>query len=83
MAGKITVMSKIKQLLLMYQRGVSNRNIALRLGLDKGTVNSYVNKVRVNAFDITQLLSLDDPLLESYFISGSPAYLWRALYGNA
>lgn len=74
MAGKVTIMSKIKQLLLMHQQGASNRSIASRLGLDKGTVNSYVNKVRSNAFDITQLLSLDSPLLESYFISGSPAY---------
>jgi hypothetical protein len=31
MAGKITTMSKIKQLLLLHQSGVSNRNISKTL----------------------------------------------------
>lgn len=44
MAGKITRMSKIKQVLRLHQEGNSNRGIAVLLDIYKGTVNSYINK---------------------------------------
>ena len=40
-------MSKIKQLIQLHESGVSNRQIALTLGLNKGTVNDYVNKLKL------------------------------------
>jgi hypothetical protein len=35
MAGKITIMSKIKQLLQLHREGASNRSIARELGIYK------------------------------------------------
>lgn len=75
MAGKITRMSKIKQLLRLHQQGVSNRQIAKTVGLYKGTVNSYIQKLHASKFSIDELLMLEDPVLESKFSAGSPAYL--------
>ena len=46
MTGKTKEMSKIKQLLIMHRDGRSNRSIAKDLGMDKETVNNYVNKAR-------------------------------------
>jgi transposase len=74
MPGKVTNMSKIKQLLQMHRQGMSNRGISLELELDKKTVGRYLHKVKTNGFCIDELLSLDDPVLESKFIAGSPAY---------
>ena len=40
MAGKITEMSKLKQILQLHESGVSNRSIASQLGIYKETVNN-------------------------------------------
>jgi len=74
MSGKVTRMSMIKQLLLLYRQGLSNRAIARELGLDKETVNVFVRKIRANNFDIEDLLKLEDPELEGKFMAGSAAY---------
>ncbi len=75
MAGTVTRMSKIKQLLQLHRQGVSNRKIATLIGLNRGTVNDYVQKIKLHGFDMTELLSLEDPVLEGKFMAGSPAYL--------
>lgn len=46
MAGKTKEMSQIKQLLLLKKDGVSNRSAAKIIGMNKETVNHYVNKVK-------------------------------------
>jgi len=74
MSGKITKMSKVKQLMLLHQQGVSNRKIARDLGLDKETVNTYVHKIKAHELSINELLNLDDPILESKFIAGNAAH---------
>src|SRR5690554_4810450 len=74
MAGKIINMSKVKQVLRLHTQGVSNRRIALDLGLYKGTVNSYIRKIKDHGYDIAELLELDDPVLESKLFAGNPAY---------
>src|SRR5690554_4708134 len=74
MAGKIINMSKVKQVLRLHTQGVSNRRIALDLGLYKGTVNSYIRKIKDHGYDIAELLKLDDPVLESKLFAGNPAY---------
>ena len=63
-------MSKVKQVLRMHAQGISNRRIAGELGLYKGTVNNYVNKVKDHGYDIEELLALDDPVLESKLFAG-------------
>ena len=74
MSGKVTRMSKIKQVFQLHQSGMSNRRIAMELGLYKETVNEYIRKLKSNKIDINELLQLDDPLLESRFMAGTAAY---------
>jgi len=74
MAGKLVVMSKIKQLLRLHQSGVSNRKIAEELGMDKGTVGDYIRKFKTGGLSIDDLLFLDDPVLEGKFSAGTAAY---------
>ena len=59
MAGKVTRMSKIKQLLQLHRDGASNRSIARELGIYKGTVNDYVRKITQNNLDVNELLKLE------------------------
>lgn len=75
MAGKTIVMSKIKQVLRLYQQGISNRQIGISLGIYKGTVNNYIKKLKAGQYNIVDLMRLDDPVLEGLFHPGSPAYL--------
>jgi transposase len=74
MAGKVTAMSKIKQLLQLHESGVSNRKIAGLLGLDKGTVNGYIARMKAGGLSTEELLELDEPVLEGKFIAGTAAY---------
>jgi transposase len=74
MSGKITVMSKVKQLIQLHESGISNRQIANDLGMDKGTVNDYVRKLKRGGLVIEELLSLDDPVLAGKFSAGTAAY---------
>lgn len=74
MAGKTKEMSQIKQLLLLKEQGVSNRKAARIIGINKETVNHYVNKVENDELSIDELLKLDDPVLEHRLKGGNPAY---------
>lgn len=47
MAGKTKRMSTIKQMLRLHQQGVSNRKIAEQIGIYKGTVNRYIQKLKL------------------------------------
>lgn len=67
-------MSKIKQLLIMHRDGASNRSIARLLGMDKETVNNYVNKTKALPEGLEGLLGLEDPELERGLHSGNAAY---------
>jgi hypothetical protein len=74
MAGKVTTMSKIKQLIHLHESGVSNRKISKMLCLDRSTVNSYVKKLPITGLSSKDLLSLDDPILEGKFTAGTSAF---------
>lgn len=74
MAGKAKPMSQIKQLLRLHKQGESIKSIARNLGISKNTVKSYLAKLSSGKLSIAELLSLDDPILESTFHSGNPAY---------
>jgi hypothetical protein len=73
MAGKVTTMSKIKQLIQLHAKGVSNRQIAKQLSLNKGTVNDYVSKLSSIGMSVSELLHLDEPVLEGKFKAGTAA----------
>lgn len=68
-------MSQLKQVLRLHQSGLSNRQIGKELGIYKGTVNNYLNKIKSGKLDVDELLVLDDPVLEGRFHAGNPAYL--------
>lgn len=67
-------MNLIKQVLLLKQQGKSNREIGRLLPINKGTVNSYMNTIKLNGWGLKELLLMDDPELERMFHAGSPAY---------
>ena len=75
MAGKITEMSKLKQVLQLHHSGVSNRSIASQLGLYKETVNKYIRQFKGLSIDLQEVLQKDNPELEHLFNGGSPAYV--------
>lgn len=67
-------MSQIKQLLLLKKSGVSNRKAADIIGMNKETVNKYMNKVSADSLSLDELIRLDDPILEHRLKGGNPAY---------
>jgi len=74
MAGKTASMSKIKQVLQLSENGVSNRQIAKDLGINKETVNNYVRFFNNDSLTLRQALNMEDPELEARFKAGNPAY---------
>ena len=84
MAGKSKNMSQIKQLLLLKKSGISNRKSADIIGMNKETVNNYMNKVSADSLSLNkvsadslsldELIRLDDPILEHRLKGGNPAY---------
>lgn len=74
MAGKITEMSKLKQVLQLHENGVSNCSIASQLGIYKETVNKYIRQFKTLSVSVKELLEKDEPELECLFNGGAPAY---------
>jgi len=74
MAGIITEMSKIKQLIKLHESGESNRQIARTLSMDRGTVGNYIRKIESGNMDTDELMNLEEPVLEGKFIAGTAAY---------
>lgn len=74
MAGKAKAMSQIKQLLRLHKQGDSIKSIARNLGISKNTVKAYLIKLATGQLSVTELLVLEDPVLESKFHAGNPAY---------
>jgi len=74
MAGNTVDMSKIKQVIQLSESGVSNRQIAKDLDIDKGTENNDVNFFRSDTLSLKELLKMEDPELNSRFKAGNPAY---------
>ena len=74
MAGKSTNMSRIKQVLQLSENGVSNRQIAKDLDINKETVNNYVRFFGSDPLSLKEVLKLEDPELEARFRAGNPAY---------
>lgn len=74
MAGKPKPMSQIKQLLRLHQQGEGKKTIARKLCISKNTVKAYLDKLTLLPLSIEVLLTLEDPVLESKFHAGNPAY---------
>lgn len=82
MAPKPKPMSQIKQMLRMRMKGKGIKTIASDLQMSKNTVKAYFKKIEDANYQIEELLTLDDPVLEARFHAGNKAYLddrWEAL----
>jgi len=67
-------MSQIKQLLRLHKQGHSIKSIARSLAIRKNTVKSYLIKLATVKLPLAEMLDLEDPVLESKFHAGNPAY---------
>lgn len=67
-------MSKIKQLIQLHKQGKGIKFIARTLDISKNTVKAYLAKVASSKLDVEALMDLEDPILESEFHAGNPAY---------
>ncbi len=74
MAGKTTSMSKVKQLLQLHNGGMSVRQIAKSLSLNRRTVRSYIDKSGGVPLPLSEVLHMEDPELEGKFMAGTAAY---------
>lgn len=79
MAGKPKSMSQIKQLLILHQQGKGKKRIAQHLGMSKNTVKTYLDKLQAltsmkGGLSLSDLLKLENPVLEAKFHPGNPAY---------
>lgn len=69
MSGRPIEMSKVKQVIRMYESGVPIKGIARRLGISKNTVKEYIKKVESQNLSPPELLKKDTPELEGLFVS--------------
>jgi transposase len=69
MAGKTIAMSKVKQVIRMYNLGIPKKEIARRLGISKNTVKEYISKIEKQSLSPPELLEKESPELESLFVS--------------
>ena len=69
MSGITIEMSKVKQIIRMYESGVCKKEIARRLSISKNTVKDYIKKINAQDVSIPEILSKETPELERLFIS--------------
>lgn len=74
MAGETKRMSQIKQLLRLHKVQTPIKRMARELGMSRNTVKDYLAKLVAGRHDIDALLALEDPVLETVFHTGNPAY---------
>ena len=74
MAGTSIDMSKVKQLLQLKQSGMSNRQIAMTLGISRDKANEFVRQAESDPLGIGGLLKLEDPVPDKRLYPGHPAY---------
>ncbi|HMG14220.1 MAG TPA: IS21 family transposase [Saprospiraceae bacterium] len=71
MAGQRIDMMELRTLILLKQKNLSNRKIALTLGVDRKTIDSYVSRFKALDLDYNELSTLDEKDLQELFIQDS------------
>ncbi len=66
MANRLDIMD-LKQIINLHLRGVSNRQIASTLGLNRNTVNHHLRSLRSGDLSMEELVKLDNGTLEELF----------------
>lgn len=69
MSGTPIEMSKVKQVIRMYESGVPKRDIARRLCILKNTVKDYIKKAEEKNLSPPELLEKTTPELEGMFVA--------------
>jgi DNA-binding NarL/FixJ family response regulator len=64
MAGKTRPMSQIKQMIRLHQQGYAIKAIARSLSISKNTVKTYLYKIGEAKLNMSDLLAVEDPVLE-------------------
>ena len=67
MAGKRIDMMELRTLILLKQKNLSNRKIALALGVDRKTIDSYVTRFKALDLEYEELSKLDEKDLQELF----------------
>jgi len=67
MANKRLDTMVIKQLILLYGQGYSNRKIASQLNISRNTVNRYIKQIKASGQDISELQSWSEERLGAVF----------------
>lgn len=67
-ASQIDIM-KIKQLVLLKGKGISNRKVGEEIGIDRNTVNEYVKRLKSSGHSYEQLLAMEEVELQRLFPS--------------
>jgi transposase len=68
MSGTPIEMSIVKQIIRMYESGVSIKGISRNLGISRNTVKEYINKINSQNLPPPELLEKETPELEGMFV---------------
>jgi len=63
-------MSKLRQLLRLYDQGESKKRIGVLCGLSRNTVKKYLNRLEILGLSIKEIVKMDDHELDSLFGEG-------------
>ena len=77
MAAKQLDIMKIKQLVLLKSKGVSNRKAAGQISADRNIVNLYVRQLESSGLSYDELLSMDEHELKKLFPTKEAVYIER------
>jgi hypothetical protein len=60
---------KIRQLILLKSKSLSNRKISVEIGADRNTVNEYARKLASSNYSFEELLAMEEKDLQELFPS--------------
>ena len=69
----------LKQILTLHIDGLSNRRIAVILGISRNTVNTYIKLFSASDYPFTSFLELDNAALAELFYSYTTWIFWSKL----
>ena len=72
MANKRIEIIMLKRIIQLKQKGLSNRKIAIQLGIHRNSVNSYVSELKSLDKPLAELLLLPDKTLSAHFSGYEP-----------
>ncbi len=65
MAGKTIAMNKLREVIILFQRGASVKQTARELGIGRNTVRRYRRRLESREHKLEELLAMEGPELHS------------------